>query len=146
MKIRGKSVWKPRLTQEMAPDDFPNIPLGIESFPRPATIRRTPTGSITTLPSGEQIPATPHDTDGYRATAREHGYGADTTLLCQEHDLTHVALAAWLGLPVSPTLQAVADGREWEHAWIEEAAVLAVQRYARVMGLDLWNLWERRVT
>ena len=53
----------------------------------------------------------------------------------------HVALCAWLGLAVSPTLQSVVDGRDFEHAGAEEEAVLAVQRFARVLGLDLWALF-----
>ena len=48
----------------------------------PTTVECTPTGSLTTLPNGAQIPAAPHDTDAYRITARLHGYGADTTALC----------------------------------------------------------------
>lgn len=108
------------------------------------SIQRLPHGARTTLPCGEVIPATPHETDGYRRTAAEHGYGSDTLRLCQEHELVHVALADWLRLLVSPTLQGVADGRDWEHAWIEEAAVLAVQRYARTLGLDLWAVFGDR--
>jgi hypothetical protein len=105
------------------------------------TIYRLNTGALTILPSGVEIPATPHDTDAYRTTARDHGYGADTLALCQEHELMHVALAAWLGLPVSPTLQAVASGDVTPVADAEEAAVMAVQRYARAVGVDLWNLF-----
>lgn len=44
---------------------------------------------------------------------------------------------------VSPTLQAVADGHAFPHAGAEEDAALAVQKFARAMRLDLWQIFGR---
>jgi hypothetical protein len=88
----------------------------------------------TELPDGTIVPAAPHDTDEYRATAQKLGYGDDTWRLCREHELAHSELAEALGLEYSPTLWAVAHG---QHGGIpgspgemaaEEDLVLAIQR------------------
>ena len=49
----------------------------------------------TTLHDGKQIPAVPHDTDSYRATAERLGYGSQTGRMCGEHELLHTALRTW---------------------------------------------------
>lgn len=91
------------------------------------------------LPSGATVPGAPEDTDGYRATAHRYGYGEDTLQLCKDHEVMHVALSDWLGLPISPTMHFVSTGDDSEVALrgLEEAAVLAIQRYARAAGIDL---------
>lgn len=90
------------------------------------------------LPGGEAVTGAPHYTPAYRATARETGYGDDVLLLCKEHELTHVSLCHWLGIE-SPTLMAVANRNTmWRDVFaFEEASVLAVQRLARELGIDL---------
>lgn len=60
--------------------------------------------------------------------------------MSRDHELGHALLAHWLGLPHSPTLKGVASGRYWPHWQVEESAVLALQRYARLAGVDLATL------
>jgi len=93
----------------------------------------------TTLHDGKQIPAVPHDTDDYRATAERLGYGSETGRMCVEHELLHTALAYWLGLYESPVMRAVAedDGPVDGITSLEEAAVMAVQAYAVAVGVNL---------
>jgi hypothetical protein len=92
--------------------------------------------TVSRYPWGE-VPARPQPNDGYRLRAIELGYGEDTALLSREHELTHHLLAHWLGLAASPTLAAVARGTTDAHWRLEEAAVLAVQAFARAKGLSL---------
>lgn len=62
----------------------------------------------------------------------------DAQSMNRDHDLMHSLLAHWLGLPASPTLIQVADGQFGSDiAAAEEAAVLAVQRFANLAGVDL---------
>ena len=92
----------------------------------------------TTLPDGARVEAVAHDTDAYRETARRLGYGDDVARLNREHDPLHAALAAWLGLPCSPTLRNVADGGGNGPLFrLEETAVCAVQTFANALGIDL---------
>jgi hypothetical protein len=96
-----------------------------------------PTGSRITLPSGDVVHGAPHDTDAYRATARQLGYGDDTLGMCRDHDPLHALLAGWLGLKVSYGMLDAAgrlDPGDAEKAAAEEAAVLAVQRFMRLAG------------
>lgn len=96
-------------------------------------------GTIIAWPDGTSVPGAPEDTDDYRKTAREHGYGDDTLSLCREHELMHVALCDWLGMS-SPVMENLRRGGGMAGAEIrqmEEAAVLAVQRFARAMDVDL---------
>ena len=96
-----------------------------------------PGGSRITLPSGEVVLGTPHDTDAYRATARQLGYGDDTLAMCRDHDPLHALLAQWLGLEASYALRQAAGllhPADAEKAAAEETAVLAVQRFMRVAG------------
>lgn len=92
----------------------------------------------TTMHDGKQIPAIPHDTQSYRATADRLGYGGETGRMCVEHELTHVALAHWLGLVESPVMRAIveSDGPS-ELLDLEEAAVMAIQAYANAAGVNL---------
>jgi hypothetical protein len=97
-------------------------------------------GTVITWSDGTFVAGEPEDTDEYRSTAREHGYGEDTLALCREHELLHVALCYWMGVasPVmeflrrKPEEMAGAEIRE-----LEEAAVLAVQKFARAMNIDI---------
>lgn len=103
-------------------------------------------GSVTTLPDGRTIQAAPQPGEDYAATARRLGYGGDVLAMCHDHDALHAALAEFLGLPVSPVLSTVAGapmGDAVQHG-LEEDAVLAVQRLARALGVDLGEVWADR--
>lgn len=90
----------------------------------------------TVFEDGSRVPAKPHDTDAYRATAADHGYGTDTWAMCLDHEIGHTICAQRNGLPYSPTLWAVAHGQP-KHTSIpgemyaEEEMVLAWQRWKR---------------
>ena len=88
---------------------------------------------------GSTVPGAPEDTAEYRATAQRHGYGDDTLKLCQEHELMHIALCHWLGIdsPTMTLLRRGDDDRLHELNRLEETAVLAVQHFARIAGIDL---------
>lgn len=89
------------------------------------------------FPDGAEISGAPQDTNAYRATARQHGYGDDTLALCQEHEVLHIALTHWLGTE-SATMRALRGEADMQAlSDLEEAAVLAVQRFARAAGVDL---------
>jgi hypothetical protein len=96
-----------------------------------------PGGSRITLPSGEVVLGSPHDTDAYRATARQLGYGDDTLAMCRDHDPLHASLCLWLGLDVSYAMLDAAgrlDPADAEKAAAEESAVCAVQKFMRLAG------------
>jgi len=96
-----------------------------------------PTGSRVTLADGTVVLGAPHDTDEYRKTTERLGYGTDTLAMCQDHDPLHALLAVWLGIPVSYSLLYAAgrlDDGDAVKAAAEEEAVLAVQRYMRLVG------------
>jgi hypothetical protein len=57
--------------------------------------------------------------------------------MSREHELGHHLISAMLGLPHSPTMWAVAHGTEDPTGPLEEAAVMAVQRFARAVGASL---------
>ena len=90
-------------------------------------------GTVITFADGLQVDGNPEDTDPYRATAARYGYGSDTLALCKDHEIMHIALAHWLRIE-SPTMRQRDDMDLRE---LEEAAVLAVQQYARAAGVDL---------
>ncbi len=97
-----------------------------------------------TLMDGKVVEAMPHDTAEYAATAARVGYGGDLAAMNRDHELTHHLLADALGLVESPVMRAVAFGT-WQHdpcglLQLEEEAVLAVQRYARALKIDLIGL------
>jgi len=68
--------------------------------------------------------------------ARRLGYPSAEALNAS-HDLCHSLLASWLGEPYSPTLYAQAHGTVDPWWYIEEMAVLAVQRLTVTRGIDL---------
>lgn len=105
-----------------------------------ATIHIHSTGTVIEFAEGRSVHGEPEDTDTYRATAQRYGYGTDTLSLCIDHEIMHVALAAFLGLSDSPTMLAVRTDALDQTVMVrqlEEAAVLAVQQYARAAGVDL---------
>lgn len=101
----------------------------------------------TTFSDGTNVPASPQDTDGYRKTARECGYGGDDPCwdLCRDHELAHTHLA---GREVSLTLWLVAHGvarvsSALAHPtiWQEEANVLQYQTRLSQQIPRPWELY-----
>ncbi len=89
------------------------------------------------------VAAAPEDSPAYALLARQLGYGSDTARLCVDHELMHSAPSHWLGLEASPTLARVAvcpDAPATDVTRLEECAVLAVQAFARAVGVDLVGL------
>lgn len=95
-----------------------------------------PTWSVVTLPSGHEVHAHPQRTPEQDHTAQRLGYGADVEAMTRDHDLLHVSLTDWLGLPHSFSLATAADlpSVHPDLAHLEEAAVLAVQRFMVAAG------------
>ncbi|MBB4001582.1 hypothetical protein [Aurantimonas endophytica] len=117
-----------------------------------SSIEMDASGLTTTLyGDGSFVKAWPGDSAEDRARAVSLGYARNDTSLTRdslvqmsrEHEAGHAILASVMGLPHSPTLKGVADGRYWPHWQAEEAAVLAVQRYARMAGVDLVEVARR---
>lgn len=87
---------------------------------------------ITTLPDGQQVPASPRSDSG--PIARRLGYGEDVAALTRDHDLLHSLLADWLGQPYSHSLaQAAGLPADSAVAALEEDVVLALQRYINAL-------------
>lgn len=84
----------------------------------------------TVFPDGTRVPASPEDTDAYRATARRLGYGDDTWRQCLEHEVLHTLVAERvLFHAYSPTLWRVAHGEtRAAPVNLEEPIVFAAQR------------------
>jgi len=97
-----------------------------------------PDHTMITFADGFEVPGAPEDTDEYRATADKFGYGTDTLKLCQEHEVMHIAFCHWLGIQ-SPTMRRLQTNDESlaKMNRLEEAAVLAIQRFARECDIDL---------
>lgn len=93
--------------------------------------------TVTRYAGGLDVPARAHATPEYRRRALEHGYGGDVDLMSREHEAAHHLLARLLGLAHSPTLMGVVARPHWWGWQKEEGAVLALQRYARAVGVDL---------
>jgi hypothetical protein len=76
-----------------------------------------------------------------RETADCLGYGDDVDALTRDHDFLHAWLADVLGLPASYALTAAAGGTvDPAIAEAEEAAVMALQRFTRLAGVDTATL------
>ena len=99
-----------------------------------------PTWVRTVLPSGAVVYAEPQHDDAQAQTARDLGYGDDVAAMTRDHDPLHVALAKWLGLPASYSLRMAAGELPEAERWLaelEEAAVMAVQRFVRMAGIGI---------
>lgn len=104
------------------------------------------TGSLDTyMPLlGVTIHALPQDNPAYRITSSRLGYGLNVGKMNRDHDTMHCLMAHWLGLGFSPALSHLAlnqDSDEYTDA--EEDMVLAIQRYANMMGVDIFKLAQR---
>jgi hypothetical protein len=98
--------------------------------------------TLSTYPDGRVV-AFPEDNDPYRERAKSLGYGNDTALMSREHEVTHHLLAHWLGLPHSPTMMSIAISNVFKDWRTEEAAVLSIQAFARLMKVDLLEAAKR---
>jgi hypothetical protein len=91
----------------------------------------------TEYPGGTTARATPHDTDEYRDTTRDLGYGEDTWRQCLEHELLHTWVALKLGKQHSVVLWGVAHGnRRPIGGRREEGYVMGLQRYLNTCETD----------
>jgi hypothetical protein len=63
--------------------------------------------------------------------------------MSREHEITHHLLAHWLGLAHSPTMMGIAVTHIFKDWRTEEAAVLGIQAFARLMGVDLSEVAKR---
>lgn len=92
----------------------------------------------TFIPGCRPIVAVPNGQPDQVRAALEHGYGRDLEALTRDHDPMHAWLADKLGLPYSPALYSVATGvpNDPTLAAAEESAVLGLQRFTRLAGLD----------
>lgn len=104
-----------------------------------ATVHIGAERTVTTLPDGSEVYADHAEQPGQAALAADLGYPS-AEAMNRDHDMAHSLLASWLGLPCSPTLQGVASGKFYKHHRLEEAAVLAIQRFARAAGIDLTRI------
>lgn len=103
-----------------------------------AEVEWSPQYTITRFWGGASIVSDHSEQKGQTATAEKLGMSVEK--MNQTHDLTHSLLAFWLGMPNSPTLKAVAKGNLYLHNAAEEEAVLAIQRWANLAGVDLLKL------
>lgn len=94
--------------------------------------------TVTRFPDGTYVWADHAVQPGQIQLASE--YQMTATEMNRTHDLVHNLLAIMLGLNHSPTLNGVAHKDTegyYPWWWVEERAVLAVQAYAKVAGVDL---------
>jgi hypothetical protein len=103
-----------------------------------ARISQYPGYTVTTFPDGTSVTARHDDCAGLGQAqcAKRLGYPS-VEAMNMDHDVTHCLLAQWLGASSSPTLYAQAHGRVYPWWWLEEEAVLAVQRLAVAWGVVL---------
>jgi hypothetical protein len=94
----------------------------------------------TVFADGSTVPAAPHDTPEYRATAAATGYSDDTWRLCREHEIAHTTLMQSLGLHYSPTLWAVAHGAEGK---IPDSPGEMAAEENLVLAYQAWRGWPR---
>lgn len=100
--------------------------------------------TVTVLPDGSTVTARAEETDSYERRAHDLGYGSDTARMSRDHEIGHSLLADLLGLSCSPTLRGVSRGESWSYWREEEGAVLALQRYANAVGVDLVEIARER--
>jgi hypothetical protein len=95
----------------------------------------------TVFPDATKVPAVPHETEEYRATATRLGYGDDVWRLCREHEMAHTELSELLGEPHSRTLWAVAHGQKNA---IEGSPGEMAAEEDLVLAYQLWRNLRRR--
>jgi hypothetical protein len=98
--------------------------------------------TITTLADGSKVPADHAEQPGQAEIAVAHGYDSAEELN-RDHDLAHSLLSHMIGLEASPTLAGVTAGKHFKYWQVEEAAVLALQAFCKVAGVDLMDLARR---
>lgn len=89
------------------------------------------------FPDGKELSAVHAPQAGQEDTARELGF-ANAADMNRTHDLAHCIFAYQMGLPQSGSLYSAACRvKPTDVNWLEEAAVLAMQAFARAQGVDL---------
>lgn len=104
-------------------------------------IRWRPEGTLTRFPGGPTCLGFHRKQPGQREIADDWALGSACEMN-RSHDVAHSLLAYWLRLPYSPSLMGAAKGKRSDVHTAEEGAVLALQRYARALNLDLVQLAE----
>ena len=96
---------------------------------------------LTVFSDGKKLTSHFAEQEGQRETAKRLGFNS-VWEMNQTHDLTHSILANWFKLKHSPTLYGLAskEGTSKEIWNREEEAVLALQAYAKALGIDLIRL------
>lgn len=96
----------------------------------------------TRLPDGGLVPAEHREQEGQAELAAAHGYDSAIEMNAH-HDLGHSLLAHMVGLEASPTLQGVSSKDHFKYWKVEEQAVLALQAFCKVAGVDLMDVARR---
>lgn len=96
--------------------------------------------TVTRFADGLEVHAHHAEQPGQADTAARLGY-AEAFAMNKEHDLAHALLAYWLGLPHSPTLRDVAEGKPANDLhYLEEEAVMALCRFSNAVGVSLLDV------
>jgi hypothetical protein len=106
------------------------------------TVRITDGFTNTRMPDGAVVQATHDEQEGQAALAAELGYDSAAELN-RHHDLAHSLLSRMIGLEASPTLTGVASRAYFKYWEVEEQAVLALQAFCKVAGVDLMEVARR---
>ncbi len=96
-----------------------------------------------TVICGLSVPASPNGDPAQAALAQELGYGNDIALLCRDHEIAHTLVSHVLLDSPSPVLCSVAFGKDHPESWYEEGAALALQRWARHLGVSIVDVARR---
>lgn len=99
-----------------------------------------------TLPNRGEVYGEPQGTEEQAATAADLGYGADVVAMVRDHDPLHALLADLLGLDWSYSMlyaTGLIPPEEKYMGPIEEAAVIALQRYVCHLGLTVPEIARR---
>ncbi len=98
--------------------------------------------TVTRFADGAEEHALHGEQPGRAETARGLGY-PHAEAMNADHDLAHSIVCHVLGMPWSPTLRAVADGKTHPLWQREEAAALAFQAFANAAGVPLIEVARR---
>lgn len=98
--------------------------------------------SVTRFADGEELHALHGEQPGQAEVAKWLGMSVERMNVT--HDIAHSLLCHLLGLPHSGSLRAAATrSKPRDVDWIEEEAVLALQKFAHAAGVDLLEVAQR---
>ena len=89
------------------------------------------------------VPAAPNGDPDQARLVHDLGYGDDIALMCREPEIAHTLIAHLLLDRPSPVLCGVALGSHVPQSWFEEGAAIALQRWARFLGVSLVDVARR---